>query len=57
MLFKKHDIRLYSKAGFKVRIAIVSSTDPLETCEQCGVSYECIVKCVGWYMWVRQRDP
>ena len=39
--FRKHNIRLYSKAGFTVRNAVVSPKDPLDTCEQCGVIYEC----------------
>ena len=39
--FKKHDIRLYSNTGYTVRNAMVSSKDPLDICEQCGVIYAC----------------
>ena len=49
--FKKHDIRLYSKVGFTVRNAMVSSKHPLDMCEQCGIIYEgnCVV-CWKVYM-------
>ena len=40
LAFKKHDIRLYSKAGYTVRNAVVSAKDPFDKCEQCGVIYE-----------------
>ena len=35
--FNKHDIKLYSKAGYTVRDAMVSLKHPLEKHEQCGV--------------------
>ena len=38
--FRKHDISLYSKAGFTIRNAVVSPKDPLDIGEQCGVIYE-----------------
>ena len=42
--FKKHDLRLYSKAGFAVSNVLVN---PLDTWEQCGVIYECSCEVCG----------
>ena len=39
--FNKHDIMLYSKAGYAIRNAEVSPKDPIDMCDQCGVVYEC----------------
>ena len=47
MAFKKHDIRLYSKSGFTVRNAVASPKHLLDTCDQCGVIYECRCEVCG----------
>ena len=39
--YRKHNVNLYSKAGFIVRSVVISRKDPLDTEEQCGVIYKC----------------
>ena len=45
--YKKHNISLYSKAGFTIRNALVSPKDPLDHSERCGVIYECACDVCG----------
>ena len=40
-VFRKHNMSLYSKAGFTIKNALVRPKDPLDPDEQCGVVYEC----------------
>ena len=44
---RKHGIRLYSKAGFTIKNSVVSPKDPVDTCEHCGVIYECSCEVCG----------
>ena len=45
--YRKHNISLYSKAGFTIRNALVSPKDPLDHGERCGVIYECACDVCG----------
>ena len=48
---KQHNIKLFCKAGYTIRNAVVCSKDPLDPEEKCGVVYECkCEECVQVYL-------
>ena len=39
-VFRKHNVQLFSKAGYTIRNALVSPKDKLSDGEQCGIIYK-----------------